>query len=76
MFLFYLGAGVNSGCRKTGVTLPDTGARDEHGLQPLDGLFSSPRKAETPRVDQTGELDMDLECESPDLPPLQDMARR
>lgn len=46
------------------MTLPDTGARDEHGLQPLDGLFSSsPRKAETPRVDQTGELDMELECE-------------
>ena len=50
------------------MTLPDTGARDEHGLQPLDGLFSSPRKAETPRVDQTGELDMELECESPDPP--------
>lgn len=47
------------------MTLTDTGARDEHGLQPLDGLFSSPRKAETPRVDQTGELDMELECESP-----------
>lgn len=46
------------------MTLPNTGAPDEHGLQPLDGLFSSPRKAETPRADQTGELDMDLECKS------------
>lgn len=44
------------------MTLPNTGAPDEHGLQPLDGLFSSPKRAETPRVDQTGELDMDLEC--------------
>lgn len=44
------------------MTLPNTGAPDEHGLQPLDGLFSSPERAQTPRVDQTGELDMDLEC--------------
>ncbi|SPO03934.1 uncharacterized protein DNG_06617 [Cephalotrichum gorgonifer] len=51
--------------RKTGVTLPDTGARDEHGLQPLEGLFSSPRKAATPRADETGELDMELESPGP-----------
>lgn len=30
--------------RKTGVTLQDTGVRDEHGMQPLDDLFSSPEK--------------------------------
>lgn len=30
--------------RKTGLTLPDTGIRDEHGLEPIDGLFSSPAK--------------------------------
>lgn len=30
--------------RKTGVTVPDTGVRDEHGLEPMDGLFSSPAK--------------------------------
>ncbi|KAL1844857.1 hypothetical protein VTK73DRAFT_1658 [Phialemonium thermophilum] len=30
--------------RKTGVTLPDTGARDEHGMMPLEDLFSSPEK--------------------------------
>ncbi|KAH8674663.1 Mif2/CENP-C like-domain-containing protein [Tricladium varicosporioides] len=30
--------------RKTGLTLPDTGLRDEHGLEPMDGLFSSPAK--------------------------------
>lgn len=30
--------------RKTGVFLKDTGARDEHGMQPLDDIFSSPEK--------------------------------
>ncbi|CAG8984192.1 hypothetical protein HYALB_00004175 [Hymenoscyphus albidus] len=31
--------------RKTGLTLPDTGIRDENGLEPMDGLFSSPEKS-------------------------------
>lgn len=31
--------------RKTGVTLKDTGIRDEHGLEPIDGIFSSPEKS-------------------------------
>ncbi|KAI1497044.1 Mif2/CENP-C like-domain-containing protein [Biscogniauxia marginata] len=30
--------------RKTGVMLPDTGKRDEHGFEEMDGLFSSPEK--------------------------------
>ncbi|KAI3327581.1 hypothetical protein HD806DRAFT_327250 [Xylariaceae sp. AK1471] len=30
--------------RKTGLTIPDTGRRDEHGLELLDDLFSSPEK--------------------------------
>lgn len=51
--------------RKTGIGLPDTGERDEHGLAPIDGLFSSPEK-ETPNGnsedDMTrGEQDMELE---------------
>jgi hypothetical protein len=29
-------------CRKTGITLQDTGIRDEHGLEPMSGIFSSP----------------------------------
>ncbi|KAI1065534.1 hypothetical protein LB507_000115 [Fusarium sp. FIESC RH6] len=33
--------------RKTGVTLVDTGNRDEHGMQPLDDLLSSPDNKET-----------------------------
>ncbi|PVH82905.1 hypothetical protein DL98DRAFT_126452 [Cadophora sp. DSE1049] len=30
--------------RKTGLTVPDTGVRDENGLEPMDHLFSSPEK--------------------------------
>ena len=35
--------------RKTGVTLKDTGIRDEHGLEPIDGIFSSPEKSPVKR---------------------------
>lgn len=27
---------------KTGITLKDTGVRDEHGMEPMSGIFSSP----------------------------------
>ncbi|KAK2624312.1 hypothetical protein QTJ16_006262 [Diplocarpon rosae] len=30
--------------RKTGITVPDTGIRDENGMEPMDHLFSSPEK--------------------------------
>ncbi|KAF2156154.1 hypothetical protein K461DRAFT_291100 [Myriangium duriaei CBS 260.36] len=33
--------------RKTGLTLKDTGVRDEHGFEPVSGIFSSPHH-ETP----------------------------
>ncbi|KAH6670643.1 putative centromere protein 3 [Halenospora varia] len=53
--------------RKTGLTLPDTGIRDEHGLEPMDGLFSSPAKpkstAKAPRnvnATLTSEEDMEM----------------
>ena len=36
---------VNSMRRKTGITLKDTGVRDEHGLEPIDGIFSSPERS-------------------------------
>ena len=29
---------------KTGITLPDMGTRDEHGLEPMEHIFSSPVK--------------------------------
>jgi hypothetical protein len=41
---------------KTGVTLPDTGVRDEHGLEPIEDIFSSPTRADG----SEGEADMDL----------------
>lgn len=28
--------------RRTGLVLKDTGVRDEHGLEPVSGIFSSP----------------------------------
>ncbi|KAF2092932.1 hypothetical protein NA57DRAFT_81866 [Rhizodiscina lignyota] len=31
--------------RKTGITVKDTGRRDEHGFEPLDAIFSSPEKS-------------------------------
>ncbi|KAK3298048.1 kinetochore CENP-C fungal-like protein [Chaetomium fimeti] len=32
--------------RKTGVTVPDSGVRDEHGMEPIETLFSSPGKSD------------------------------
>jgi centromere protein C len=32
------------GCRRTGVTLRE-GKRDEHGMEEIDGIFSSPEKS-------------------------------
>ena len=37
-------------CRRTGVTLEDTGIRDENGMEPLPS-FSSPQKLETAMED-------------------------
>jgi hypothetical protein len=49
---------LTSACSKTGVDLKDTGERDEHGLQPMDGMFSD----DTEEDDLTqGEEDMDIE---------------
>ncbi|KYK61278.1 hypothetical protein DCS_02420 [Drechmeria coniospora] len=49
--------------RKTGVFLPDGGERDEHGMQPLDAIFSSPNKAAASTngvEDSSGSEDMDI----------------
>ncbi|UNI20187.1 mitotic fidelity of chromosome transmission- protein [Purpureocillium takamizusanense] len=51
--------------RKTGVFLPDDGARDEHGMQPLEAIFSSPRKTngahhDDDDQDDSGSEDMEL----------------
>ncbi|KAF2811671.1 uncharacterized protein BDZ99DRAFT_475198 [Mytilinidion resinicola] len=39
----YFDVGVQG--RKTGITLEDKGIRDEYGMEPLDGIFSSPEKS-------------------------------
>nr|POF14869.1 centromere protein 3 [Quercus suber] len=53
--------------RKTGITLKDTGLRDEHGLEPVEGIFSSPALPDQRSgqdVDQTLHL-----RKTPKLPP-------
>jgi len=40
------GAYVGNAFRRTGVTLKE-GRRDEHGMEEVDGLFSSPEKSPT-----------------------------
>jgi centromere protein C len=56
--------------RKTGVFLKDTGARDEHGMQPLDDIFSSPEKdsrngAEDDDEEESDEEPMDIDESEP-----------
>lgn len=43
---------ANASCRKTGLTIKDTGRRDEHGFEPLDAIFSSPEKSPPKRATQ------------------------
>lgn len=47
--------------RKTGVFLKDTGARDEHGMQPLDDVFSSPEKDSQNGVEDDDDEESDEE---------------
>lgn len=55
---------------KTGVYLKDTGARDEHGMQPLDDIFSSPdkdsRNGADESEDESDEEPMDIDEGKPD----------
>ena len=52
--------------RKTGITLKDSGVRDEHGLEPLDGIFSSPEKA-SPKHNGVMQYSTILEDDSMDI---------
>jgi hypothetical protein len=47
--------------RKTGITLKDTGVRDEHGLEPVSGIFSS-----SPAISVQHNLNHALEDEGED----------
>ncbi|RDA93192.1 hypothetical protein CP533_3158 [Ophiocordyceps camponoti-saundersi (nom. inval.)] len=60
--------------RKTGISLPDGGERDEHGMQPLDNLFSSPSKPPVVETngnhDDSGSEDMDISSSEHRSPPV------
>lgn len=54
--------------RKTGIELPDTGIRDEHGMEPLENLFSSPERENVSRPElgnETIDEEVDMELDSP-----------
>lgn len=69
--------------RKTGITLKDTGIRDEHGMEPLEGVFSSPEKSPAKRssssrrdatITTSEEMDIDESaCHCPDAARVCDM---
>lgn len=52
---------------KTGVMLKDTGVRDEHGMQPLEDIFSSPEKESQNGADEGEEYEDDSEEEPMDI---------
>ncbi|OWY51373.1 cupin-like protein [Alternaria alternata] len=63
----YYNVGVQG--RKTGITLEDKGIYDEHGLEPVSGIFSSPERSPPKRgEDATGSGSMEIQNSSmPDL---------
>ncbi|KAL1795446.1 hypothetical protein ACET3X_005670 [Alternaria dauci] len=63
----YYNVGVQG--RKTGITLEDKGIYDEHGLEPVSGIFSSPERSPPKRgEDATGSGPMEIQNSSmPDL---------
>jgi centromere protein C len=56
--------------RKTGITLKDTGVRDEHGLEPVSGIFSS-----SPAISVQHNLNHALEDEDEDDMNVQESMR-
>jgi len=49
-------------CRKTGITLADKGVYDEHGLEPISGIFSSPERSPPKRGgNATGSESMEIQ---------------
>ncbi|KAI4948342.1 hypothetical protein J4E91_005763 [Alternaria rosae] len=56
----YYNVGVQG--RKTGITLADKGVYDEHGLEPISGIFSSPERSPPKRGDDaTGSGSMEIQ---------------
>ncbi|KAL8741793.1 MAG: hypothetical protein Q9190_005636 [Brigantiaea leucoxantha] len=61
--------------RATGLTVPELGPRDEHGMEPMKGLFSSPEKSPLNRngiYEQStmmeGDVDETMDIESSSYP--------
>ncbi|KAI0137421.1 cupin domain-containing protein [Xylariales sp. AK1849] len=54
--------------RKTGVTLEDTGVRDEYGMEPVDALFSSPEKGANARTQIVSEDEQDMDIDEASSP--------
>lgn len=52
--------------RKTGITVPDSGIRDEHGLETTDHLFSSPAKSRAPNSGRKEYADATLSSDEMD----------
>jgi centromere protein C len=60
--MFLRRAQIAKSCRKTGITLADRGVYDEHGLEPISGIFSSPEKSPPKRGDTvTASESMDIQ---------------
>lgn len=60
-----VGAGELTLDSKTGAVLRDRGGRDEHGMQPLEDIFSSPRDgATTADIDDDDDGSGDMEIAS------------
>ncbi|KAL6154506.1 mitotic fidelity of chromosome transmission- protein [Exserohilum turcicum] len=56
----YYNVGVQG--RKTGITLADKGVYDEHGLEPISGIFSSPERSPPKRSENAaGSESMELQ---------------
>jgi centromere protein C len=52
----------NQNDRKTGITLEDRGVRDDNGLEPISGIFSSPEKSPARHSETiTGSESMDIQ---------------
>ncbi|KAB2573021.1 Centromere protein 3 [Lasiodiplodia theobromae] len=64
--------------RKTGITLKDTGVRDEHGMEPIDGIFSSPEKSpeQSPPKRSNARQQADRTLTSSDMDVQQSMPRK
>ncbi|KAF1844663.1 cupin domain-containing protein [Cucurbitaria berberidis CBS 394.84] len=55
--------------RKTGITLADRGIYDEHGLEPISGIFSSPEKS-PPKRGGTVTASESMEIQESSIPDL------